>query len=578
MTKTKNSREFKLPLKPFMRKISALTLAGLVVFAPVQASAQSAFDDPGSRNPQGNASGGLTAVNNNLDSGSVTLGSSSQVVLLFRNDGNKPVTMGAIDLYPSSNVSAQIAQNECAAAPLDSGAICAIAMSVKGLQPGRFRVELLIRHDGRSKLITSTVTGLVDSTDGSRTELINDIEAIPTELDFGSLSESRTQVQSIILRNVTSKTIKMDSIGIRANPQSGYTLEAECDELESGEACVATVTWAPVQRGPATGVLVVKHDGPAGVTGVAISGDYTPGSASQAEVFPEAIPGKGLLTASQTEIDFGTGIESSSAITASLVNVGDAPIRLNDIRLSNDKNGIEISRNGCTAGTVLKPVEACALTLTWEPVREGDVLDDIQIRHDGARGILVLPVRGSAAKAINKDSESIFLGDDGAAPYLADIPALTNDELGLSNGNVDVNEPSDVVSSETGEVLSNGESASSSNSGLKKRTTSSGTKKARDSKTPSIDVRGVLDGYRITSLGANRGIISGPGGSRVVFNREEAVIGGVLWDVSVRSSAVQFSAGEQKVLLLFDKALTSFNSGIDEDENNNTSNNDDDDE
>ncbi|PJF38141.1 MAG: hypothetical protein CUN55_18520, partial [Phototrophicales bacterium] len=127
----------------------SLALAVVVFYSPT--FAQSAFDDPGVRNPQGNANGGLVAVNNNLDSGNVTLGSSSQVVLLFRNDGNKPITMGAIDLYPSSNVSASIAQNQCAKEPLESGAICAIALSVKGLQPGRFRVEMLIRHDGRTR-------------------------------------------------------------------------------------------------------------------------------------------------------------------------------------------------------------------------------------------------------------------------------------------------------------------------------------------------------------------------------------------------------------------------------------------
>ncbi|MEM9468894.1 MAG: choice-of-anchor D domain-containing protein [Pseudomonadota bacterium] len=540
-------------LKMFKQNIiksisSKIIFAAVLVVGPLSAQtsfAQSAFEDPGARNSAGNNNGGLVSVNDNLDSGSITLGSSSQVVLLFRNDGGKDISMGAIDLYPSSNVSASIAQNQCAAEPLESGAICAIALSVKGLQPGRFRVEMLIRHDGRSRLITSTVSGLVDSTDDSRTELINDIEAIPNEIDFGSLSESRTQVESIILRNVTSKRINLSNVSIQSTPQSGFTLDSDCDSLDSGQACIATVTWSPIQRGPASGVLVVDHDGPAAVTGVTLKGAYEPSAASEAEIFPEAIPGKGLLTASQSEVDFGTGIETSSAITVSLVNVGDAPILLNDIRLSNDKNGIEISRNGCAPGTMLDPVEACPLTLTWEPVREGEILDDIQIRHDGARGILVIPLRGEATQAVNRDSEAILLGGDSTSLF-GNVPAISSSVLGID----------DIEGAET-----NG-------------ATSSSDPTASAVPTPAVDVRGVLDGYRVTSLASRRAIIAGPGGSRVVFDGEETVIGGVLWTVGVRSSAVKFAAGEQQVLLLFDKSLTSFNANSSESNSSDNSNSD----
>lgn len=535
-----------------LKIVISVFVVGVFLLSP-HVYAQSAFEDPGARNPQGKAGGGLSAVNNNLDSGNVTLGSASQVVLLFRNDGNKPVTMGAIDIYPSSNVSASIAQNQCAKDPLESGAVCAVALSVKGLQRGRFRVELLIRHDGRSKLITSTVAGTVDASDDDRFELVNDIEAVPSALEFGSLSDSRTQIKSIVLRNVTSKKINIFNLSVQANPESGFTLNADCASLNSGEACLATITWSPEQTGPASGVLVVDHDGPAAVTSIPLNGSYEPDSASQADVFPSAVPGKGLLTSSQTEVDFGTGIQTSSAITVSLVNVGDTPIMLQDIRLSNEKNGVEISRKGCAAGTLLDPVEACPMTLTWEPVREGDILDDIQIRHDGARGILVLPLRGSATKAVNKDSETIFLGGVEDTSYFSDVPRLSAQELGLGNESTEGNVLSDVTSSD--------------------QTATSGTSSATTKKSnPIIDVRGVLDGYRITSLASNRAIVAGPGGSRVVFDGEEAVIGGVLWDVRVRSSAVQFSVDKQKVLILFDKSLSSVNTNGSQSDGNSSGN------
>lgn len=44
-----------------------------------------------------------------------------------------------------------------------------------------------------------------------------------------------------------------------------------------------------------------------------------------------------------------------------------------------------------------------------------------------------------------------------------------------------------------------------------------------------------------------------------MFGGEQAVNGGVLWQISMRSNAIEFRNGTQKVLLLFDKSLSSLN-------------------
>ncbi len=508
-----------MPSKHAQALLSLLFFIALFAFWIGFAHAQSAFDDPGSRVAAGGRGGDVVAVGGNVDAGDVALGSSSQVVMLIRNDSAKPVSSGEISLYPSSNVSASVAQNECSQALLPPDAVCAIALSVKGLQPGRFRIEMLMRHDGRAKLITSTVSGLVDVSADSSRDVINDLETIPSEIAFGSLTASRPLTRSVILRNVTSKPILINSIEIESNERAGYTLKSDCEKLDSGGACIATVTWAPEQRGPATGVLIVNHDGPTGVVSVVLDGSYEPGNAAEVGIFPEAVPGKGLLTASQTGINFGDGIETASSITVSLVNVGDAPVRINKIRLSNEDNGIQISSTGCKVGSLLKPVEACPLTLVWEPVRTGSVLDDVQIVHDGARGILVLPITGTSSGAVNQDSKSIVFNNNDADSILRAIEPISASDVGAS---------------------------------VKFR-----QKKSRSSRGGASN--NSLEGYRVTSLAATRAIVSGPGGSRVVFDGQETVIGGVLWEVSVQSSSVQFNDGGQKVLLLFDRSLAPFN-------------------
>ena len=94
-------------------------------------------------------------VSGKVDGGLIQLGSASQVVVLLRNDDIKPLTVGEISLYPSSNISASVSQNQCSLEPVESGAVCALAINVKGLQAGKFRVEMLVKHDGRSRLITA---------------------------------------------------------------------------------------------------------------------------------------------------------------------------------------------------------------------------------------------------------------------------------------------------------------------------------------------------------------------------------------------------------------------------------------
>lgn len=499
-------------------RISSLLVGMTALFCllSVAAMAQSAFEDPASRASKAGKGGDLVTVDGKIDAGSVALGSSSQVVILFRNDGIKPITSGTISLYPSSNVSASVGENECTQQPLPSDAVCAIALSVKGLQPGKFRIEMLMRHDGRTKLITSTVSGVVERSDDASADIISDLDTIPSDLKFGTLKESRPLTRSIIMRNVTSKTINITGLEIESNDQAGYSLKSDCEKLLSGEACIATVTWAPQQRGPATGVLVVNHDGPTGVVSVILEGKYEPDKAAQVGIFPEAVPGKGLLTASQTEVDFGDNIESSSAITASLVNIGDTPLKIKQIKLSNEDNGVQVASSGCRPGLTLAPVEACPLTLKWEPVREGSILDDVQIMHDGARGILVLPVRGSASKAVNRDDKAMVFGGE-LGDILRAIPPVSSSDVG------------DVVDEEP----------------------------VKESRSSGRDVSGALEGYKISSLAKNRAIVSGPGGSRVVFNGQETVIGGVLWQVGVRDNAVEFESNNQKILLLFDRSLSS---------------------
>ena len=489
------------------------------------------FDDPG-KAVSGSGSAGLVPVAPSIDGGAIPIGATAQVVVLFRNEGGQPVETGTIRLYPSSTVSAIVSLNQCENEPLPSGAECAIALSVKGLQAGPWRVEMLMAHSGRTRLVTATVMGSVETTEGAGDKLTSDIEMIPDTVDFGSLDAAQTLIEPVILRNITSNEISINDIYIDTSEQAGYALKTECSKLAAGQSCIATITWSPKLKGRSSGVLVVKHTGPAALSSVPLKGEYAPENVSSAQVFPQAVPGKGLLVSSAEDIDFGSGIETASSITVSLVNSGDADLMLRDIRISGSDNGVGFKEDGCLPGTVLEPVEACPLTVTWSPTRVGDILDDIQILHDGARGVLVLPVRGNALSTVSQDQKAIVLSE-GAIELGGEAPERSKEAV------------------EAGVPETQEEAA-------QKNAARVGAKSSYAASS-SANISGALDGYKITSFSPTRAIINGPGGSRLVFDNEEVVLGGVPWMVMIQPSGIEFMHRGKRVLLLFDRSLSSIN-------------------
>ena len=372
-------------------------------------------------------------------------------------------------------------------------------------------------------MVSATITGTVAASGEGADRLSSDIEAIPDEVDFESLSAGQALVEPVILRNITSVPITISDIYIDAPDNAGFSMKTECKELQPGQACIATVRWSPSMRGPVSGVLVAKHDGPTAVTSVPLRGEYEPDDVDEALVFPSAVPGRGLLVASQTEIDFGDDITRASTITVSLVNAGDTELTIRDIIVAGQDNGLSIRGAGCQPGQVLEPIEACPLTLSWSPTSIGPLLDDIQVVHSGARGVLVLPVRGEASS----------------------VPPPP-----MTIGGTDIASPDDEFTSGVDDFdpAAENERAASDNR----------NRAAPRGFMPAVsNPASVLDGLKITSFSPTRAIVAGPGGSRIVFNNEDVVLGGVPWEVNIQRNGIEFTNQGQTVLLLFDRSLSS---------------------
>lgn len=487
----------------------------------VPAMAQiSAFEDPmGSAGPGGNE---LAPKKDEFDGGEIGQGQTAQIVTLFRNNSGTPLTIGKIDMVPSANVAAVMGNNQCSLEPLKPGVECAITVSVTGQSNGKFRVGMLINHNGKSRLTNAAIVGTVSSGGGSRDTLQGEIEAFPADLDFGSVTSTAPLVRSLALRNSTGMTINIQNIDLAASPTSGFAISVpKCRTLKPGQACVATVTWTPTVTGKVEGVIVLQHDAPSGAMRIGLKGDYSPKKVEIASRFANAVPGEGLLVADQEKVDFGSSVDGAASISLTLVNQGDKELMIKQIKLAGSDNGLSVSSSDCRKDKVLQSGEACVLTVNWQPRRIGPVIDDIQIIHTGTRRVLVLPVRGTALQPVsNSSSSSISYGDR--------IPDMPKIDTGKLDENL-IKDPAAKPAKTTSETRSNALSAG--------------------------DTAATLDGYRISSIGGQHAVLAGPKGRLIIKDSEAEVVDGVRWVPHIVPEGVEFTSGKNVVLLVFDKSL-----------------------
>lgn len=516
--------------------VSVLLLGALT--AP--AMAQTAFDDP--LTSSAGSGGALVAVEPSVAIGAIALGSTAQAIVRFRNDAGQPISFSEINIYPSSNVSASIALNQCAAAPLPFGGECAIVLAVKALKAGEFQSQLLIQHSGRAKLITATVTGTVaagDKEDGDQDA--NEIQATPASLDFGSIETSRPVLKTIQLRNTTSEALTINSVSFDSPQKSGFEVRSACKELAAGQSCLVSVVWSPLVPGPTSGFLVIDHTGTSKLTNLAVEGQYRPSEIDDVSKYPSPVPGKGLLVASKDQVAFGDAVDTESAITVTLENGGDSNLTLKNMSMSVTTPGLSLDPSGCKIGTVLAPSEACPLTIRWAPQKISALRTDLRIAHDGARGVFVLPVNGKATAVVNSSSgfssgvASISVSDatDGIS---TDLPG----SAGLSLSDID-----ELNSALTGDI------ADVINRSTGKKTISEKREEAQTSSSASS-----LSSYIITTHSINRAVIVGPQGSKVISHNKAVVIDGVSWTPKITPEGVDMEAGKKTVSLVFDESLS----------------------
>lgn len=584
---------------------------GLSFVTPDFAFAQSAFDDPApaaEEMTQGGQPGGdFVAVEDDVDGGEVAIGASSKVLVFFRNESQDIISVEDLSLYPSSNIIATVSSNECGESALTPGAECAIILNIQGSQPGSYRVSLLLRHTGIKRLVSANIKGqVVLQAEGAKDQSLSELETSTDSIDFGTVSSTRPIIEALTVKNVSSDPIEIESVSIESSKQSGLSFTHGCNTLQTNQVCLISVKWEPEVEGLSTGFVVIKHSGRNKVKNVTLRGVYQASDAPTASLFPNALPGKGLLISDITEYDFGSDIAHETLLTATLINVGDAPLQFEKIEIAGGTESLEILKRGCLEEDDLAPTQACPIILKWSPEPGQQVLSDaLHINHTGTRGLLMLPIQGAsdieeteapdnvvrrsqsdenAPSGVGMSADEPLLRRDGSvirpdgtlsAPNPMDellerlttdtmLPPLTPPEtsqppiqntpppppqdlpLNPADDGIDMSLPELEEPQELGEDPAPIETVD--------LPIVPSSKPINPEDLEPVETFSFND-YMISAISNSSAILTSESGSIMVRDGRHTLIDGIRWKVTIKEGGVEFLSDSEKILLLFDDAL-----------------------
>jgi len=362
----------------------------LGVFSPAQAQFN-AFKDPTVNNVKAKvADTDFVAVEREIQGGKVMIGETAHFVVIFKNRQATPVKVHNIQLYPSSNVDTVIALNQCSLIPLTQDAQCAVTVSVTGKQAGAWRVEMLVEHDGQSRITTATISGNIEGAENKDKKTdIRDFYMSPDELDFGNFTGGIPLSRAVSLKNNSAEDIAIKSIFLNVSEKSGFSYESLCPSvLKKDASCNIIVTWAPNLKSRARGVLTIEHSGKSGSSSIEFKGEYSP----EEQKFEDVEEGN--IEFSSNILDFGSSdgsITRTKSITLSNKTLSD--ISITGVRLEAvDKTGFSYNSK-CPA--VLKSGGNCVIVVRWQPTTPGLSQGVFTVNHTGKTSMANFEITGN---------------------------------------------------------------------------------------------------------------------------------------------------------------------------------------
>jgi P pilus assembly chaperone PapD len=187
------------------------------------------------------------------------------------------------------------------------------------------------------------------------------LSATPLSASFPGVTTGSSASQTITLQNAGTATVTISSASLAGAGfgASGLTLPMS---VAPGQNTTFNVVFSPTSAGNVTGSISLTSNAPNSPLVISASGSATTATA--------------LLTASATNLDFGSvvvGTSSSQGVT--LTNAGNANVTISNVTVT----GTGFNASGAGANTTLAPGQTAALNVTFSPSATGSVAGSIAI-------------------------------------------------------------------------------------------------------------------------------------------------------------------------------------------------------
>ena len=341
-----------------------------------------------------------------INFGTLRSGESAERIVTLRNAGETALQVAAARLDAAAG-GLRLTDDGCSGRSILGGGECGLRVSFDPSADGEFfaKLALQLTSDGAS-LPSLPAVALLGRAASSR------LEASPETADYGTVTVGQWGPRHVVeLTNAGTAPLRVRSVLLRGLAAADFVrVGGDCAGLEINpqSSCRIEFDFVPTTEGERRAELAVESD------------------ADSAGAMPELV-GVGLeprpgLSVSPVVLDFGPmradtlarkdagrrsgGIERELR----LLNDGDAPLRLEDARLTRGDAGFQLDASDCARGT-LAPRASCRLRIIFRPRAEGETTSVVEIQHDAGSGPARVPLTGIGTLPRLEISESpLFVG------------------------------------------------------------------------------------------------------------------------------------------------------------------------
>jgi hypothetical protein len=333
--------------------------------------------------------------------------SSAALPITLSNPGNAALTIAGISIG-GSNATSFTQTNTCGSS-LAAGASCTINVT---FSPAFLYLGLSATLTVSDNAAGSTQTASLTGTSTAPQAVLS-----PTSLTFASTTVGASAAaQTIALSNPGSAALTIGGISVTGANASSFTQSNTCGaSLAAGASCTITVTFTPATTGSLSAAVSVADNASGSPQGAALTGT------GASPLVPQAVLSPTTLAFPNTSA--GT---TSSALTATLSNPGNAPLTIAGITITGANAGSFSETTTC--GSTVAAGATCTVSVVFSPTAAGSFSASLSVADNASGSPQTAALTGTAVAsgtfAVSASTTTATVQPGGLAQYNLTVAAV----------------------------------------------------------------------------------------------------------------------------------------------------------